>query len=559
MNYKLIREWKDWNETISPKSRVFCDTETCTEEGKTKGGLYGAIRLIQIHQEHWGHLAYLFDCRFLDLESVLELLKDYHLVFHNAAYDLHTINCHTKNFWFPRGVDDTLYLSRLALYDRGDKFDFFSCLKYCDLFTEDMEGIDKSANQKADWGGVLSEQMLIYAAFDALKLRPLFDCVQTARDTESYRLDISNLKYAIEYSRRGIPVNRDTIRKRRLKATQQYEELLEILPVNPNSPKQCSQLLKSSSTDVETLARLTIDGVPWAKEIREARGLSKKLNFLQRYDRDIIRGFYNPSQAVGGRFRCTGGDRFGYDNLQQIPRDLLHVLEAPEGKVFVYKDYSGLELRIVVAWTGELVMAKLMRDGVDVHTFTACELFDKTEETMVKEDRLVGKTFTFASLYGAKEAMVQSILRTDAGVILSISAIKRLMKKYFSTYQYFETWHDIYERGIKTYGFMDVRTALGRNIRTTKLTDSLAIPIQGSASEVTKVSLSILKSRYPDENLISTIHDSNTLLVDEQDRELWRDRLNECMIEAWYYVIKDLPIPDLPMPAEAEFGKVWDF
>jgi len=68
-----------------------------------------------------------------------------------------------------------------------------------------------------------------------------------------------------------------------------------------------------------------------------------------------------------------------------------------------------------------------------------------------------------------------------------------------------------------------------------------------------------LKSRHPNENLISTIHDSNTLLVDEDKADYWVDALNSAMVDAWYEVIKGLAIPDLPMPKEAEYKKVWEF
>lgn len=560
MKYHLIRRWEDWDQEFDPDQIIFSDTETCVEQGKTRGGLYGEVRLFQACQESLGSdTAYLFDCRFLGLEKVLELFKDHHLVFHNASYDLHTINCHTPELWLPQEVDDTVYLSRLALYAKGSKFGFYQCLKYCKIFNVELQGIDKSENQKADWGGPLSNVMLDYAAWDVVKLKQLYEHVNHMKSTQTYMLDIGNLKYAVEYSRRGIPTGKEKVHEMLLEQTEKLETILEELPVNPNSPKQCKTLLNAPASDVETLARLALEGVPWAEEIREARKLSKTVGFLKKYSRPVIKGFYNPSAAVSGRWSCTGGDRYTHENLQQIPRRLLNCLQAPEGKVFIYKDYSGLELRMTVAWTGEPVMASLMIDGIDVHTFTGASLFQVLMEELTKHQRNVSKTFTFASLYGAMAKMIAQILRTNSGIIIPIKEINILMKRYFDTYEYFKEWHAMHKRHLQVHGFLDVTTALGRTVRTYGLTDSLAIPIQGSASEVTKFSLMLLKDRYPNENLISTIHDSNTLLVDEAEADIWIDRLNECMLEAWYYVIKDLAIPDLPMPAEAEKGKIWDF
>jgi hypothetical protein len=44
-----------------------------------------------------------------------------------------------------------------------------------------------------------------------------------------------------------------------------------------------------------------------------------------------------------------------------------------------------------------------------------------------------------------------------------------------------------------------------------------------------------------------------------EDAEMWKDRLNECMVEAWFHVIKDTEIPDLPMSGDAQINNRWEF
>jgi Ribonuclease D len=155
--YDLIRTYDSFNQIkINPSSPVFCDTETCEEEGFTLGGLYGQIRLIQIYQESWPK-AIIIDCFFISLHDVLNLLHPHHLVFHNGAYDLHTINLKTETTWLPAEVDDTLYLSRLKFFTK-QKFGFYECLDYANHADELIKSIDKKEEQKSDWGGPLSQK-----------------------------------------------------------------------------------------------------------------------------------------------------------------------------------------------------------------------------------------------------------------------------------------------------------------------------------------------------------------------------------------------------------------
>lgn len=536
---------------------IFCDTETCIDEGKSSGGLYGQIRLVQVYQKGWEG-AFIIDCFFVDLQDVLKLLKPGWLVWHNASYDMHCINLYTKELWLPSQLDDTLYLSRLT-YSTHTKFGFYECIKYAGLSTPEILAINKKEQQKFDWSGALDKTNLNYAEFDVTYLCSLYAEVEKSRKTIAYQLDIFNLKYAIEYSRRGIPTNPVTIKKKLLECVTKLEKLLTELPLNPNSPKQCKEALGTQKADRDTLVKAHLEGSKLAGDIREARLLSKTRMYLMKYSRPRIYGFYNPCGAISGRFSCSGGHRYDHSNTQQIPRRLLDCLEAPEGHVFVYKDYAGLELRMAVAYTGETTMESLMRAGVDLHTYSGTIIYGVTEEEITSYQRMIGKIMNFTLVYGAQVPTVQAMIRGWGEILMPFNEVKNIRDRWLAKYEYFPTWHRMHARHIKVYGYLDVETALGRKVRTYTVPDSLNIPIQGSSAEVTKMSLKYLKERYPTENLINTIHDSNCLLVEESKADLWIDRLNECMVDAWYYVIKNLAIPDLPMPAEAESSKVWDF
>ncbi len=554
--YNLIRDYQSFGQIqIDPSSPVFCDTETCEEEGLTIGGLNGQIRLFQIYQESWEN-AKLIDCFFIDLKDVLELVKPHHLIFHNGSYDLHTINLKTDDTWLPRALDDTLYLSRLKFFTKI-KFSFYDCLEYAGHADDLIRGINKKEEQKSDWGGPLSLNQKTYAACDVTYLCKLFNTIKEFKDSTVYKLDITSLNHAVGYSRNGMPINQKTAVKMKNEYLIKLEETLDDLPINPRSSIQAREYLGTASSDSDTLEKLIQEGNERAKKIQIARHCYKSLEYLKVYSRPRVYGFFNPCAAISGRFSCNGGHRFDHGNLQQMPGDLHVLVEAPEGQAIIYNDYSGLELRTAAAYTGEPTMCRMMIEGEDLHTETAKFVFQTDNPT--EEERTTAKVYNFTLIYGGGVKTVKNSLKVRANINASFNDVKDKIEKWFDFYPYYREWHDMHKAQLNIYGYVDIETALGRHVRTYKLTDSLNYPIQGSAVEVTKTSLGLLFSRYPEAQLIDTIHDANLLLQSIDEAEMWKKRLSECMVDAWKYVIQDLPEPNIPMPHGGEIGPIWTF
>jgi len=564
--FKLIRS-KNQLEAISgvfdKDQLLFCDTETALDKGRTlpsgtgHGGLYGKVRLFQVYQAGMKE-AYLFDCLFLELSDVLDMFQDFHHVYHNASYDLHTINCYTPETWLPRDVDDTFYLSK-AKYTSKDKFDFYSCLSYAGLADDNIMAIDKKAEQKSDWSKVLTPQMLKYAAYDVLYLSLLYADLAGSED-EVYKMDIKNLKYAIHYDRKGLPIDRNTIARLRSKTLLKLEGATANLTINYNSPKQCKHMLGVDSTTAAILGDLALAELPvsdTAKDIVDARVADKFLGFLNSYDRNRVYGFHNAAGARTGRMTCAGGDRIGYENTQQPPRKMLQCISAPKGKKLVYNDYSGLELRIAIAYVGEPRMEKMMREGGDMHAESASIMFGIAPGDLDIEQRTVGKFFNFGTAYGAGPGILRDGLISRGGVRLPIGEINTMRTKWLDYYSYFKEWHEMHKRHYNIYGYMDIVTGLGRTIRCPRLNDSFNYAIQGTAAECTKLAVQHLHERYGEPDIINVVHDSICLEKYEDEAEVWVDRLDECMQDAWYYCIKDFAIPDMPMPKEAEVKQTW--
>lgn len=539
---------------VNSEEPVAIDTETYTDHGKTTGGLYGKVRFVQLYQRPWTK-AIIIDCLFIDLELVLEKLKNCHLVFHNASYDLHTINCHSTSYWMPRKVDDTFYLAKTKYYQHRN-FDFYSCLKYARLEDKTIRNIDKKANQKADWGGYIDDTMLLYAACDVLYLLPLYEDLAAAKD-EIYEMDIRNLYYAVQYNRRGLPINQSKIAQIKREQMLKLEEAMKFIPVNINSSKQCKEWLGLPGSDADLLADAALNGNERASHLLHARKASKILNFAEKYSNPRMRSFHNPCGARTSRMTCSGGDRYWYDNLQQPPRSLYAAFEAEPGNKLVYADFSGLELRMVAAYVGEVVLEQLFKDGIDVHTRTGAFLYDCSEEELRETQRWSAKMVSFTTIYGGGSVTVQGIMQKQGGKKVDVLEVKQLQKKWLELYEYIKEWHKMHGKALQVYGFIDTVSLLGRKIRATTYTESFNFPIQSSGAEVLKRSLDYLHSHNEDPRIVNVVHDSITLEHPEGEQaNLWGKRLEEAMQKGWRDVVQNSAIPDMPMKVDVVISNV---
>jgi DNA polymerase I-like protein with 3'-5' exonuclease and polymerase domains len=549
--YLLIRDQEAFSTAIKQFDKtkpIFVDTETYEDYGKTKpkSGLYGKVRLLQAYQTGWP-MALLFDCYFIDLEQILATLVDCRLVFHNASYDLHTINCHTRNLWYPASVDDTFYLSK-AKYTDKNKFDFYSCLKWAGHEDDIIRSIDKKENQKYDWGGYLTATALKYAACDVLYLSLLYESIKDAKD-DIYLLDIANLKYSINYNRNGLPMNQQTVKEIRMEQTLKLDEAMKKLPsgLNPGSSLQCKKWLELPDTTADTLAHHALRGNEKASWLLKARKAAKIINFCQQYDRPRVYAFHNACGARTSRMTCAGGDRFGYVNLQQPPRALYRAMQASPGNKLVYADFSGLELRMVGAYVGEPQLARLFKEGIDVHTKTGEFLYD-CPGNLEERQRWSAKMVSFTTIYGGGAVTVQGIMEKQGGKCVDVREVKELQAKWLELYDYVKAWHKMHGKALQVYGYVDTVSLLGRVMRATTYTESFNFPIQASGAEVLKRSLYHLHQYQDDPHIVNVVHDSITMEHPEGEiADMWGKRLTKCMQQGWEDVVSKSAIPDMPM------------
>ncbi len=251
------------------------------------------------------------------------------------------------------------------------------------------------------------------------------------------------------------------------------------------------------STNVDVLEALERKGHAIASELLQHRKFTKLINTYT----DVLTASVNPDtgrihtriqQTVGvtGRLITTDPD------LQRTPistpegRRIRQAFIAEPGHVLISADWSQIELRVLAHISGDEKLIESFDEELDVHARTASQLFDVPLDAVTREQRAVGKTINFATIYGQGATALAGILRIPR------KQAQAYIDGYFEAYSGVRDWVDAtVEEALKT-GY--VETMLGRRryipeLSSNNLTDlatgkrmAANTPIQGSAADICK-------------------------------------------------------------------------
>ncbi len=184
------------------------------------------------------------------------------------------------------------------------------------------------------------------------------------------------------------------------------------------SPKQLEEILFGKlglsrgrrgktgySTDARVLQaiRAEHDIIPKIERWRELTKLAQTyLDALPLLvdDRSRLHTTFNQTAATTGRLSSNN------PNLQNIPirtplgREIRACFVADAGNLLVSADYSQVELRLLAHIAGEDVLKEIFRRGEDVHTATACRVFNVTPEQIDPGMRSKSKMINYGIVYG---------------------------------------------------------------------------------------------------------------------------------------------------------------
>jgi len=330
-------------------------------------------------------------------------------------------------------------------------------------------------------------------------------------------------------------------------------------PFNPGSTQQLSMVLFDElqlpvikrtktgySTDASVMQKLASQH-PIAEAVLRWRALAKLVNTYTQVLLDAaaqdgrVHATTTQTHSVSGRLICTEPD------LQRTPirtPDGQRIREAfipRAGWVLISADYSQIELRLLAHMSGDPALTQAFADGRDVHLATAARVFDVAPGEVSPEQRRVGKTVNFATLYG------QGANSLAEQLSLSRSEAKALITRYFERFRGVREWMVGTVQATRESGWC--KTLLGRRRRVHEITsknpqtraygERIAVntPIQGSAADLCKrAMLRIDEALYRDEfqaRMVLQIHDE--LLFEAPPEEAERLMLRvKTLMEAVY-------------------------
>ena len=208
---------------------------------------------------------------------------------------------------------------------------------------------------------------------------------------------------------------------------------------NPRSPKQVKAALKQFGYDVESTAVSTISSIdhPFVTmllQYREAYKLATTYgtNFLKFLHADgRIHAQFNQLGAESGRFSSSK------PNLQNIPHTQVYrdCFVCSPDNILITCDFSQIELRVAAVLSGEqLMIDEYAKARSDLHRLTAAHVYDVAVDAVTDEQRYMGKTTNFSTIYGISKYSLAT--RLDC----SVEHAKKLITGFQKTYKRLHTY-----------------------------------------------------------------------------------------------------------------------
>lgn len=422
-------------------------------------------------------------------------------------------------------------------------------------------------------------------AFAVWSLQPKL--VTLLKENEQFEL-YKNLELPLagilgEMESEGITVNRATLEKMgqelndKLIVIEQeiYAEAGETF--NINSPKQLGVILfdklglpviKKTKTGYSTAADV-LEKLQSEHAIIKHILLYRQLGKLQStYIEGLLKEIHESDSKVHTRFQqaltATGRLSSTDPNLQNIPIRLEEgrkirqaFVPSKEGWILFSADYSQIELRVLAHMSEDKNLVEAFREGMDVHTRTAMDVFHVAEEEVDSNMRRAAKAVNFGIVYGISDYGLSQnldITRKEAATFI---------EKYFASFPGVKQYMDDIVQNAKFNGY--VTTILNRrrylpditssnfNLRSFAERTAMNTPIQGSAADIIKKAMIDMDARLKKEKmqakLLLQVHDELIFEAPQEEIALLEKIVPEVMENAI----------ELSVPLKVDFnhGSTW--
>ncbi len=344
---------------------------------------------------------------------------------------------------------------------------------------------------------------------------------------------------------------------------------------NINSPKQLGNILfeklmlphyrktKSGySTDVSVLEKL-INYHPIIELILEYRKDSKLKNtYCDGLGKQIsqdgrIHTTFKQAMTLTGRLSSAE------PNLQNIPvrsergRELRKFFVAKEGYMLIDADYSQIELRVLAHVAGDEALINAFRQGEDIHTVTASQVFGVPFEQVTGEMRKRAKAVNFGIIYGIGDYSLSQDLKIPRKVaaeyISNYLARYPAVRDYLENTKAFARENGYVETIFGRRRYIPELASTNKNLQAFGDRVAMNTPIQGAAADLIKLAMiradRMLREAGLESRLILQIHDELIIEAPIEEVEKAEAILKEAMLGA-----ADL---NVPLSVDVGIGKSW--
>ncbi|MDD3453059.1 MAG: DNA polymerase I [Bacilli bacterium] len=465
--------------------------------------------------------------------------------------------------------DDISYLANTFEYDIPFYDDTYKLLKTKEIYEEkDLQVTAYSCILKAKF--IYETQKMFEQKLQDQKLDKLF-----------YEIEMPLAKVLGNMELNGINLDINEINKRGIEIKERFEiienEIFELTDekFNISSPKQLGEILfeklnlkhgkktKSGySTSIDVLEKIRFEH-PVIDKIIEYRMLTKLYTTYVEGLKNMIMSDNKIHTIYTQTLTRTGRLSSIEPNLQNIPiryeygRLLRKAFIPSPDSVILSGDYSQIELRILSHMANVTSLIEAFKQGIDIHTKTASDIFKVKIEEVNSSMRRIAKAVNFGIIYGI------SSFGLSENIGVSPNEAKEFIDRYLESYPGIKEYMDdvikeAYKNGYVTT-LMNRKRVIpelsnkNRFIRSSGERIALNTPIQGTSADIIKKAMIDIDKEFTNQNIkskmILQVHDELIFDCLKQEKDKVIEIVTNCMEN-----VLDL---NVPLKVDMNWGDNW--
>lgn len=354
---------------------------------------------------------------------------------------------------------------------------------------------------------------------------------------------------------------------------------------NINSPKQLGEILFEKMGLGGKNIKKTAGGAKSTKEseLEKMKGTHPIIDLILEYRElakllgtyiDVLPTLVDEKNRIHPDFIQMGAStgRMATQNpgVQNIPiktelgRAVREAFISEDGYTLVSFDYSQIELRVAAILSGDEKLIDILKNGIDVHTGVAAQVFGVAEKDVTKEMRRQAKVINFGILYG----MGVNALKANLGS--TQAEARAFYDNYFKTFKgvaeylnkvKFETSQNGYTEtlfGRRRY-FEGINSKLPF-IRAAAERMAINAPIQGTSADMVKIAMRVIQAKLAvlgmlnDVRLLLQVHDELVFEIRTPEVKKMAIMIKQTMES----VLTPEQSKGVPIVTSANAGKNWN-